>query len=57
MTREADSFEEGFQYALHVLRELGVDVDKLLEDARKNSEHKREHKTSCMQYVCTCDVE
>lgn len=55
MTREADSFEEGFQYALHVLRELGVDVDKLLEDAKKKTTH--EHKASCMQFVCTCDVQ
>lgn len=30
-TNALDEFEQGFQYALHVLRELGVDVDSLLK--------------------------
>lgn len=25
-----DEFEQGFQYALHVLNELGIDVESLL---------------------------
>lgn len=37
--KTTDDFEQGFQYALHVLNELGVDIESLLgSDVFKNKE-------------------
>lgn len=48
-----DEFEQGFQYALYVLNERGVDVESLL--GSNVFTNKKEHDPNCIHFPCTCE--